>query len=43
MDQLERNETPDPPRPDALNVRFHCVRRASGSGSIFMINLSKLP
>ena len=28
--QLERHETPDPVRPDAVNPRFHCVRQASG-------------
>jgi hypothetical protein len=40
-DQFERHETPVPVRSNALEVRFHCVRQASGSGPIFMINFSQ--
>ena len=40
--QHERYETPDPVRPDAVEARFHFVRQASGSGPIFMINISRM-
>jgi hypothetical protein len=38
--QLERHEIPDPVRSDAVKALFQCVRQASGSGPIFMTNLS---
>jgi hypothetical protein len=37
---LERHETLVPVRSNALEVRFHRVRQASGSGPIFMIKLN---
>jgi hypothetical protein len=39
--QLERHETPDPVRSNAVNAGFQCVREAPGSGPIFMINISR--
>jgi hypothetical protein len=35
------NDPLSPRRSNALEVRFHCVRQASGSGPIFMINFSQ--
>src|SRR6185312_1589863 len=39
--QLERHETPDPARSNAVNAGFQCVREAPGGGPIFMINIRR--
>jgi hypothetical protein len=38
-DQVERHETPDPLRSNALDSRFQCVQQAPGGGPIVMINI----